>query len=165
MKEITLKIPTKPEFKRWWEIIKFKVRGGFVCEGCGSKTFFDQVEISHTYKDKGFLFGTHNWGENYCTSCVQQEIDDNATHIFIEHKNCDWCESGTPTVHFYNYHPTDDVRVKFTFGMNSWNSANICQPCMHWALEEGKGHESSSMYKMTKGGNSKPYNRLGLTQK
>jgi len=162
MKELTLKIPTKPEFKRWWEIVKFKAHGGFKCLGCGLPTFFDKIDISHRYKDKRFLFGSHN-NSNYCTSCVQKEIDDNHAKIFVETKSCDWCNSDDPTVHYYNFHPTDGVRVNFTLGMNSWNSANICQSCMHGALEAAKGNEESSIL-TTKNGKLVSVNSLGLSK-
>ncbi len=167
MKEVTIKIPTKPEFKRWWEITKFKALGGFVCSECGTKMFFDNIEITSTVKGKRFLF--HDWCFKTplrCPHCIQKEIDANASRIFTELHKCDWCGENHPTVTFFNFHEYEDIKTHFTIGSQWWNGHYICQSCMHEGLENGVENMGSSIHHWDKKtGKTYPANRLGILKK
>lgn len=167
MKEIMIKIPTKPEFKRWWEIIKFKLNGGFSCSQCNTKMFFDDVHITSKIKGDRFLFQDHSWKKPLkCPACIQKEIDENVDKIFTELHDCDWCGEKKPTVTFFNMHDHNDINTSFTFGKNHWNGHYICAECMHEGLEGGLENMTSSVYSWdNKDKKTYPQNRLGLLKK
>lgn len=167
MKEIVIKIPTKPEFKRWWEIAKFKLRGGFVCAQCGAKMFFDQVQIETKVHGKTLIFHDMNLKAPIrCPHCIQKEIDQNAEYVFTEQHTCDWCGENHPTVTFYNFHNHEHIHTRFTFGSGWWNGHYICQNCLHIGLEDGIKNMKSSYYGWdAKTKRSLPQNRLGMMQK
>lgn len=161
---ITINIPSKPEFYRWYEITKFKLFGGFACvtKGCSNRSFFDQLEIKGRYRNTDFIFGTHTTA-NHCVECVTNEIMLNANSIFAAEYKCDWCDESKPTVRYYNYHPDADTWLHFTFGERSWNGADICESCLVGALTENKDNTTSSMCEI-KGDLLLHVNRLGLSK-
>ena len=164
MKEIKIQIPTKPEFKRWWEIVKFKFHGGFVCSECGVKMFFDDVQVESTVHGKRFMFHDHNFrNPPRCPHCIQKEIDENAKWIFTEKHSCDWCGEKHPTVTFFNCHKHEHIKTNFTFGSSWWNGHYICNSCMHTGLSVGTAGMKSSIYGWdAKKKLSLPQNRLGM---
>jgi hypothetical protein len=162
MKQIVIKIPTKPEFKKWWEILKFKLLGGFVCDGCGVRMFFDAIELDVMVCGKKLIFNTHNKNK-LCPHCVQKEIANNAKIVFTESHRCDWCGAEKPTVTFFNLHHHDNIKTNFTFGSSWWNGHYICETCLSQGLDHGVDKMKSSISVFDEKTKKMLYkNRLGL---
>jgi len=130
---------------KFYEILKFKLNGGFNCKSCNSKMFFSHLEL----KGKHFLFQNHN--DYMCTKCTIKSLNNIFTH---DHK-CDWCD--TENVKTATYTKTDDVFI--SFGKYWWNGFFICKSCM---LENIKNSKEVSGVCRVSGGKFKYLNKLGL---
>ena len=167
MKEFKIKIPTMPEFKRWWEIVKFKFNGGFVCSECKTRMFFDQVHIETNVNGKKFMFNDNSYKQPIrCPKCIQKEIDENQKWIFTEKHICDWCDTNKPTVTFFNCHNHKHIKTNFTFGSSWWNGHYICYDCLQCGLDDGLKNMKSSVFAFDKQNlKLSSQNRLGMLKK
>lgn len=164
MKELTIKIPTYDDVKKWLEIAKFKLLGGFRCSECNNKMFFDRISVESEIDGKRFIFEDHAYNQlPRCTSCISKEIAKNENEIFTELHKCDWCGEEKATVTFFNNHKHINIKTNFIFGGNWWNGHYICKDCMVIGLEKAKGSETSSFLVYDKKTSKMyPRNRLGL---
>jgi len=165
MKELVIKYPDKRDFKKWWEIFRFKVTGGFTCPGCGSKMHFDNLQFEGDINGKRFMFSDHVFHNGLCGHCMQDKINYSADKIFLENgdSTCDWCEEVKPTVSWFGNTKTG---ISASFGTNSWNGQHICQDCLNKGFDSGKDNTTSSIFNIDKKtGKSGPINRLGIVKK
>jgi hypothetical protein len=156
MKEIKLQIPDISDVKRWMKILSFKLRGGFTCTKCGSKTKFNRVKFDSAVHGKQFIF--ENSTPGICAACTRDEINEKADIVFTEDNcTCDWCGDKASTMSFPRH---EDLESTITFGSNYWNGHHICQVCLNQAFDARKPIHSG--IQKFKGGHSYCKNELGL---
>ena len=143
--------------EKLWKILKFKLNGGYSCKHCGTKMFFNHVQLNDN-KEHDFLFENHT--HNMCTSCTQYDIDFHAETVFTEDDKCDWCGTSTEKTCTWIYH-NKTLDSEIIFGQHWWNGAHICQDCMHDKIESNKGSETSSIFRIN-GDKYYAVNNLGM---
>ncbi len=156
MKYIKIGIPEKTDWLRYWEIVKFKVGGGFKCDTCNTRSNFQQVRFESEVHGKQLMFENHV--KNQCPECVLVELQEHAKHVYNHHgSECRWCEEKKPTASWIRH---SKIKSQIIFGGSWWNGHNICQEC----LEEGivkRGKDFSSVREF-KNGKTYYRNELGL---
>lgn len=163
MKEITIKIPTKYDIKRWFEIIKFKINGGFKCTECSQRLFFNSVRIEKfSVHGEKFLF--HNYSKKLlCPSCIQKEINQNADKIFNKKETCDWCKEKKLTTAIISKLDYPELNLDIRFGSRWWNGHYICQDCMNEGLDDSVKNMVSGILQCDEKANKYRYvNSLGM---
>lgn len=154
MKEIKFKIPEASDFMRWYEIIYFKLTGGFTCTGCGEKTQFNHVHFDSTIYGKPLIFENNTHG--LCAECTRDELNGKEDIVFVEEDcKCDWCGESKKTMSFPRH---EDMYSRIHFGSNYWNGHHMCQSCMNLGFSN-RGPNHSSVVKRE---NGKLYNRNEL---
>ena len=156
MKQIKISIPEGKDFMRWYEILHFKLTGGFTCNKCGEKTQFDQVQFDSTIYKKRFIF--ENQTRGICVDCTRKELNDKADIVFTEDDcKCDWCGERKKTMSFPRLEELESVVF---FGSNYWNGHHICQSCMNL----GFGNRGPCHSSIIKHENGKMYyqNEIGI---
>ena len=125
MKEIVIKIPQRQDFKRWFDILVYKLRGGFKCKSCGAKMPFKHVQLETTIEGKRLILENHN--SNICPDCTVDELIKHEDIVFKNQCECDWCHQDKITM---SYTYIKDPNIFVTFGSNYWNGHYICKDCL-----------------------------------
>jgi len=149
MKQINIGIPESKDFMRWYEILHFKLTGGYSCTKCGAKDDFDHVDFESTVYKKRLM--VRNATSGICAECTRAELNEKADIVFTEHNcKCDWCKESKSCASF----PRDkELESQVHFGGQWWNGHHICQSCMNLGFaNRGPNHshiikhENGSMY-------------------
>jgi len=142
MKEIKLGIPEGKDFMRWYEILHFKLTGGFSCTKCGAKDDFDHVDFESTVYKKRLMI--RNTTAGICAECTRDELNKKADIVFTEHNcKCDWCKETKATASF----PRDEaLESEVHFGGLWWNGHHICKGCMNLGFSN-RGPNTSDVIK------------------
>jgi len=157
MKTISLKVPDWNSIKYGWDVLKFKLNGGFNCNTCDNKMFFNNVQINAS----AFLF--ENMTTNMCIDCTIADIKKNADTIFVTNHTCDWCEKEVPTTGFFR---NPKMSSAILFGKHWWNGFHICEHCLIQNLEQNHDNLTSSIHSIDKKTNKfVPINTLNLKKK
>lgn len=159
MKYIKIPVPEKRDWKRWGEIILFKLRGGFRCKHCGAKMQFKRFQLDTKISGKRLMFKNNT--DCICPACVIKELVEKKDVVFTEKESkCDWCGDIKDTTSF----PRDkSLECNVHFGSMWWNGHHICQHCVEDIAIEPYT-ESSSILKQ-EGDRMYPVNEIGLTVK
>ena len=156
MKEFKIKIPEVSDLQKYWEIIKFKVRGGFKCDTCSNLPNFRQVAFRSQAHNHLMIFENHT--ANQCANCTMIELNLHSKDVYIVHDcKCDWCAKIKPTAQWIR---NSKIKSKVIFGSAYWNGHNICEDCMNLAYTN-KGDDISSILVM-KNGITYYKNELGI---
>lgn len=158
MKYLKIPIPEKKDWKRWGEILMYKLRGGFKCKHCGAKMAFKGGHLEADINGKRIILENH---EQYvCPTCTVKEMNEQAERVFVHSCKCDWCNEDKKTA---SYTYLKDPKLFITFGSSHWNGHYICQDCLN-ELNFVPIRLQSSMLKQV--GDRMYYtNELGLTVK
>ena len=127
MKEIKIQIPQGKDFMRWYEILHFKLTGGFSCTKCGAKDDFNHVNFESTVYKKRLLI--RNGAAGICADCTRDELNKKADIVFTENDcKCDWCKESKATASFPRH---EDLESVLYIGGQWWNGHHICRSCMN----------------------------------
>lgn len=158
MKYIKIPVPEKKDWKRWFDIAMYKLRGGFKCKSCGGTMPFQHTHIETKVLGKRLMLENHK--KNICISCTINELNANAEKVFKTECECDWCGETKETMSYTNMKDPD---IFVTFGSRWWNGHYICQGCLNDAMFSPGNYVSSKLYM---DGNKTYYvNELGLKVK
>lgn len=130
MKHIKIPIPQKEDWKHWFEVLMFKIRGGFSCRFCGDKMQYKCFQIETKVHGKRLMLSNNR--PCVCPSCAVRELTVKANVVFTEHDSkCDWCEDIKDTTSI----PRDkSLYCNVHIGGRWWNGHHICADCLNEAL-------------------------------
>ena len=156
MKQIKIQIPESKDFMRWYEILHFKLTGGFSCTKCGAKSDFDTVKFNSVVNAKQIM--VENRTRGICADCTIKELNEKADIVFTEDKcTCDWCGEPKMTTSFPRH---EELESKVIFGGRWWNGHHICRSCLNIGFAyRGPIYSSHTKYE---NGHTFQYNELGL---
>lgn len=165
------------DIKKGFEIVKFKVNGGFKCTKCNSKHFYDSIEFEHKHLPKEkhttirhqerFMASIHSFEAGFicldcCTEIVKEHIDEvfsTETFHYDPNGKCDWCDTKTETVQGV----LSPGELSMTFGQQWWNGFQICRGCLIHGLQQGNNYLKSSIQHIDKDTQKwHSMNRLGM---
>lgn len=154
MKEIKIGIPEGKDFMHWYEILHFKLTGGFSCIKCDAKSDFNHVQFESTAHGKRAMIKNNTAG--ICADCTRDELNKKADIVFTEHNcKCDWCKETKSTTSFPRH---VDLESEVHIGGQWWNGHHMCQACMnltfgnrgpiyssHTKYEDGIAYQSNEL--------------------
>jgi len=138
MREIKFSLPEGKDFMHWYEILHFKLTGGFTCIKCDAKTDFNHVNFESDVYKKRLL--VRNATAGICADCTRAELNLKSDIVFTEDNcKCDWCKETKSCASFPRH---EDMESHVHFGGQWWNGHHICQSCMNLGFANRKPNTS-----------------------
>jgi hypothetical protein len=138
---------------RMFKLMKYKIQGGYPCEGCSNKVRFKNFEVSGPVGPLGTQLMLVNTGKLYCPRCLHDKIEE----YFLRSDDvllgkCDATgEDGILTIKIVwgSDELSKELGIDLRFGTSWWNGFNISRDAFKELLMETGYVKTSMIYHKT----------------